>query len=234
MKRITICLFMLVCLVTSPAYGMDEVEYFNLGLANGVTHKKIEYFTKALELKPRFADAYEKRGLLYYFLGKYDKVIEDYQAYIELAPAKAEAYRMMGMGYLKSGIYQSAIENFTQAIQLNPNLTSAYSYRAESYRLHGDYQNAILDSNRAIEIWGDPIAVSDAYRTRAKVYWESGLNDEAYANHRKALSLDPRVPRLWGRYPPIENMRVMGLFLLIGIAFVLIFGLTLRPPDKEE
>jgi len=88
-----------------------KIEYFNLGLQGDLTYKKIEDFTKALELNPRFADAYEKRGLLYYFLGKYDNVIQDFQTYVELAPAKAEAYRMLGMGYLKSGIYRQAIYN---------------------------------------------------------------------------------------------------------------------------
>jgi regulator of sirC expression with transglutaminase-like and TPR domain len=74
---------------------MEAVEYFNLGLEGDLTYKKIEYFTKALELNPRLAAAYEKRGLLYYFLEKYDNVIQDFQTYVELVPTKAEAYRML-------------------------------------------------------------------------------------------------------------------------------------------
>ncbi|UCD90179.1 MAG: tetratricopeptide repeat protein [Desulfobacterales bacterium] len=234
MQRKAIYLFVFVWITMPYAYGMDAMEYFNLGLKNRTTHKKIEYFTKALELKPKFAEAYEKRGLLYYFLGQYDRVIEDFQTYIELAPAKAETYKMIGMGYLKSRLYEPAIDNFTQAIELDPELAGAYAYRAESYRLNGDYQNAIVDANRAIEIRGNPITTSDAYRTRAKVFWETGRNHEAYTDHRKALSMDPRIPRSWGSYPPVEYMRSMGLILLIGIAFVLVFGLKLRPPNKKD
>ncbi len=59
-------------------------------------------------------------------------------------------------------------------------------------------------------------------------------NKEAYADHRKSVNLDPRIPRSWGRYPPVESMRGMGLIVLIGIALVLIFRLKLRPPDKEK
>ena len=58
-------------------------------------------------------EAYEKRGILYFFQGKFDNVIQDFQTYIELSPPKFEAYRMLGMGYLKSGDYPSAIYNFT-------------------------------------------------------------------------------------------------------------------------
>ena len=36
-----------------------------------------------------------RRGLLYYFLEKYDNVIQDFQTYVELVPTKAEAYRML-------------------------------------------------------------------------------------------------------------------------------------------
>ena len=234
MQRKIICFLTVLMLSALPAYGMDAVEYFNLGLEGGLTYKKIEYFTKALELNPRLAVAYEKRGLLYYFLEKYDNVIHDFQTYVELAPAKAEAYRMLGMGYLKSGIYRQAIYNFTRAIEIDPNLATTYSNRAEAYRLTGNYQKAISDSNRAIELWGDPVALADAYGTRSKVYWEIGRDKEAYADHRKSVNLDPRIPRSWGKYPPIESMRGMSLIVLIGIAFILIFGLKFKPPDKDK
>ena len=138
------------------------------------------------------------------------------------------------MGYLKSGDYRSATNNFTRAIEIEPDLSNSYAYRAEAYRLSGDYQKAILDSDRAIKNWGEPIAVADAYKTRSKVYWEIGRNREAYADHRKSVNLDPRIPRSWGRYPPVEYMRGMGLIVLIGVAFVLVFGLKFKPPDKEK
>lgn len=234
MQRKTICFLVFLMLSPLPVYGENAMDYFQLGLQSTTTRTKIKYFSKALELDPNLLEAYEKRGMLYFFQEKFGNVIQDFQTYIELAPAKAEAYRMLGMGYLKSGLYQQAIYNFTRAIEIDPNLATTYSNRAEAYRLNGNNQKAILDSNRAIETWGDPIAIADAYKTRSKVYWEIGRNKEAYADHRKSVNLDPRIPRSWGRYPPVESMRGMGLIVLIGIALVLIFRLKLRPPDKEK
>jgi tetratricopeptide (TPR) repeat protein len=221
-------------LLALPVRAENATDYFNLGLKSSITRTKIKYYSKALALDPNLVEAYEKRGLLYFFQGKYDNVIQDFQTYIRLAPKKAEAYRMLGMGYLKIRDYRSAINNFTHAIEIEPNLSNSYAYRAEAYRLIGDYQKATFDSSRAIEYWSDTIAVVEAYNTRSKVYWEIGRNEEAYVDHRKSVNLDPRIPRSWGRYPPIKYMRGMGLIVLIGLAFVLIFGLKFKPPDKDK
>jgi tetratricopeptide (TPR) repeat protein len=210
------------------------MEYFNLGLECETTHKKIEFFTKALNLNPKLSDAYAKRGMLYYFQEKYDKMIQDFQSYIELVPATAEAYRMLGVGYLKAGRSKEAVSSFTRAIEMDPDLAAAYANRAEVYLSMGKYEQAINDSTEAIEIWGDPLTMSDALRTRAKVYWEIGRNTEAYADNRRSLRLDPRVPKFWKTFPPLEDLKGMGLLYLIGIAFVLVFRLKLKSPPKKE
>jgi tetratricopeptide (TPR) repeat protein len=172
--------------------------------------------------------------MLYYFLEKYDKMIQDFENYIELEPAKAEAYRMLGLGYLKAGLFKAAISSLTRAIEMNANLACAYANRAEAYRLSGKFEEAVRDSTRAIKYRPDLRTISDALRTRAKVYWKIGRNTEAYADNKKALSLDPSIPKLWGSYPPLESMKKMGFIYLIGIVFALIFGLKFRPPKKDE
>jgi len=234
MKRIAICLFAFVWLFATTAHGKDAIEYFKLGLESSMTYKKIEYFTKALELNPKLSDAYAKRGMLYYFQEKYDEMIQDFQTYIQHVPATAEAYRMLGVGYLKAGRSMEAVSSFTRAIEMDAFLVSAYAHRAEAYRLDGKYEETIRDATRAIKMWGDPLTMSDVLRTRAKVYWETGRNTEAYADNKRALHLDPRVPKFWKTFPPVEDLRGMGLLYLIGIAFVLIFRLKLKSPPKKE
>ena len=64
------CLLTLFLLSAQPAHAEDAMDYFQRGLRGSVTRKKIEYFSKALELDPKLAAAYEKRGLLYYFQEK--------------------------------------------------------------------------------------------------------------------------------------------------------------------
>jgi tetratricopeptide (TPR) repeat protein len=237
MKTRAIYLFIFFWFLAAPAYGDNAMEYFNRGVKNSVTHKKIEYFTKALELNPALTEAYEKRGLLHYYQGNYDNVISDYHTYLDLAPAKAEAYRMLGMGYMKSGKYGSAIYHFSQAIKIDPKLTSAYAGRAEAYRLSGDDKKSIRDATEATKLRGDPRAQADAYKTRAKIYRRLGNVELAVADSRTAMTIDPRIPRFWGRryffrYASPEELSKAGLIALIAIALILVFKLTLKPPKK--
>ncbi len=237
MKTVAIYLFIFLLLLAAPAYGDNAMEYFNLGVKSSVTRKKIEYFTKALELDPALTAAYEKRGLLHYFQGNYDKVIQDYETYLDLAPAKADAYRMLGLGYLKSHMYDRAIYNFTQAIKIDPQLTGGYAYRAEAYRLSGNDEKAIRDATKATKLRGDPRAQADAYKTRVKIYRRLGNVELAVADSRAAMRIDPRIPRFWGRryfykYASPEELSKAGLIALIAIALILIFKLTIKPPKK--
>jgi hypothetical protein len=46
-------------LTTLPVYGENAMDYFNLCLKSAITPTKIKYFSKALELDPMLAKAFE-------------------------------------------------------------------------------------------------------------------------------------------------------------------------------
>jgi len=243
MKKLYICILVLFALMswqkhTQEVYAFDgdAMEYFNLGLKSTMANEKINYFTTALDLNPRLAPAYEKRGLHYYFQEKYDKVIEDFTDYILLVPDKADAYRMLGMAYLKIGTYETAIVNFNKAISLAPDMSAAYSYRAEAFRMNGQLSEAFEDVEKAIVLESNLQILSDVYRTRGKVYQELGQDISANANFKKAVEIDPRYVfyRYMSGYADLEDISKAGLFGMIGMAFVFIFGFKLKPPRKDE
>jgi len=243
MRKLYICILVLFALMSwqkhTPevyAFDGDAMEYFNLGLKSTMANEKINYFTTALDLNPRLAPAYEKRGLHYYFQEKYEKVIEDFTNYIRLVPDKADAYRMLGMAYLKIGTHEEAIVNFDKAINLGPDMGAAYSYRAEAFRKNGQLSEALDDAQKAIALGSDLQILSDVYRTRGKVYQELGQDMSANANFKKAAEIDPRYIfyRYISGYADPEDVSKAGLFGMIGIAFVFIFGFKLKPPRRDE
>ena len=68
MKKLYIYLLLILALAfgskpVQDGYAFDKnaVDYFNLGMDSSMANKKIDYFTKALELDPRLAAAYEKK-----------------------------------------------------------------------------------------------------------------------------------------------------------------------------
>ena len=55
-------------------------------MKNGDFSDAIEDYTKAIELDPDYADAYNNRGYAYYLLEQYGKALNDYDKAIELDP----------------------------------------------------------------------------------------------------------------------------------------------------
>ncbi|MCJ7764472.1 MAG: tetratricopeptide repeat protein, partial [Thiovulaceae bacterium] len=153
-----------------------------------------------------------------------------------LVPDKADAYRMLGMAYLKIGTYEKAIANFDKAIDLAPDISAAFSYRAEAFRLNGRLSEALEDAEKAIAMESDLQILSDVYRTRGKVYLELGQDISATASFKKAAEIDPRYffYRYISGYADLEDISKAGLFGMIGLAFVFIFGFKLKPPRKDE
>ena len=243
MKKIYISILILLVTIAWPkhtpkVYALEgtALEYFDLGLQTSMAYKKTNYFTMAIELNPRLAPAYAERGLNYYFQGKYNEVIEDFTNYIRLVPNKADAFKMLGMAYLKINNNEKAIVNFDKALDLEPEIKGVLGYRAEALRMMGHLDEAMNDSNRALSMESNPRILADIYRTRAKTYLGLGEDKLANANFKKAAEIDPRYffYRYISGYADLEDMRRAGLIGMIGISFVFIFGLRLKPPKKDE
>ena len=191
MSKILVGVLGCMLIITAPAWGQDAMYFYNLGLDSSLATRKIHYFSKALELNFRLSAAYQKRGLLYYFQGKYQEMLEDYLSLAELEPLDSEAQLMLGVAYLNSEDYDRAVVSLTRAIELHPRLAGAYSYRGEANRLKGMAAEAIQDSTRAIKLGSNKQVTSRAYTTRAKAYSKLGKNDLAYADLNEAFRLDP-------------------------------------------
>ncbi len=232
-----ICLTLCFMLPVVCAHGQNAVDYFNLGQKSTIARTKIKYFSLALALDPNLAEAYKSRGLLYYFQENFDQAIQDFDTYIRLVPPNADAHRMLAMAYLDSKFCEQAITEFTRAVELEPDLVAAYAYRAEAYRCAEKYEEAIRDATVSINRTFDGRIKSDAYRTRAKALRRIGQDKPAIADVQAAWDIDPRVPQWWryflkGASP--EEMRFFSPFMLVGIAAVLIFGIKLKPPNKDD
>jgi Flp pilus assembly protein TadD len=155
---------------------------------NGEHDKAIEVYTKAIELDPNDAEAYNNRGLEYHNKGQYDSAIGDYTKAIELDPNYFYAYNNRGNAYANKGQYDSAIEDYNKAIALNPNYASVYNNRGTAYSDNGQYDSAIEDFNKAIVL--NPNYAS-AYNNRGIVYDKKSQYDKAIENYNKAIELDP-------------------------------------------
>lgn len=81
--------------------------------------KALKFLNKAIELYPRFAEAYYSRGLAYAKgKGNYDRAISDFSKAIELDPRNARFYYDRGLTWFKKGDDNSACANWRKACEL--------------------------------------------------------------------------------------------------------------------
>ncbi len=150
--------------------------------------KATHHYTKAIELNPNLAAAYNNRGIAYGKRGELDRAIEDCTKAIQLNPNLAEAYSNRGTAYQNKGELGRAIEDYTKATELNPNLAEAYNSRGAAYQNKGDLGQAIEDYTKAIELNPNH---AEAYNNRGVAYGNRGEFGPAIEDYNRAIELNP-------------------------------------------
>src|SRR5882672_9268404 len=79
-------------------------------------------FTRVIELKPEFAEGWNKRATVYYLAGEYRRSLADCDEVIKRNPQHFGALSGYGQIYLKLDQPEKALEYFRRALAVNPNL----------------------------------------------------------------------------------------------------------------
>ena len=177
----------------------DSVALLNQGISyckEGQYDRSIAYFNKAIEINPRYVEAYINRGIAYAEgKGQYDRAIGDYNKAIEINPRDAKAYLNRGGSYYLKGQDNKAVSDYTTAIEINPKYAMAYYSRGLTHFRIGQYDKAKADYTKAIEI--NP-KYAEAYLNRGIAYAEGkGQYDRAINDYNKAIEINPRVAMVY-------------------------------------
>ena len=168
---------------------LSASEWFEKAYKAKEPEEKIRLYSKAIELDPTFAFAYNNRGLSYAKLKQHDRAIQDFNKAIELDPQYADAYNNRGSSYANLKQYERAIQDYNKAIELDPQDATAYNNRGISYNDQKQYERAIQDINKAIEL--DPTYAA-AYNNRGNRYANLKQYEQAIQDYNKAIELDPQ------------------------------------------
>jgi tetratricopeptide (TPR) repeat protein len=137
--------------------------YFTLGKAqasDGKTEAAVASFTKAIDLKPDYADARYCRALVLVDEGDLRNAEADLRTALRLGLDRefsAAAHNVLGMIGEQKGELNGAIGEFEQAISLNPSLAFAHRNLAITLLREGREAEAIERLKQAIAATqGDP------------------------------------------------------------------------------
>ncbi len=84
-------------------------------------NRAIADYTKAIQLKPNFPQAYNNRGFSYRHKRLYGQAVADYTRAIQLKPDYAFAYYNRGIVYEGTGRKKLAIRDYRMGRRLSPN-----------------------------------------------------------------------------------------------------------------
>ena len=133
--------------------------YFSRGVEKGELQGDhlgaISELTKAIELSPKFGDAYQVRGWNKSQIGDYVGAINDYKIALQLDSIfsnDSDIHYALGNVYGKMGNYEGAISNYSLAILLDSNFGRAYLFRGLAYKKTGYMKRACDDWRKAASL----------------------------------------------------------------------------------
>jgi tetratricopeptide (TPR) repeat protein len=158
----------------------------------------IEWFTKAVRLDPRFAEAYVKRGLARRAQGDLNGSIEDYEKAREIDPRStanrrdvAESYHNRGFNKMNALDIEGALLDFDRAVEIYPSEADYYLKRGEARLIKEDLAGAVADFDRALGIkTSNPIIPPLVYADRGYALLLQGKKEEARKDFERCSQSD--------------------------------------------
>jgi len=109
-------------------YGWELLQRSQVLLEAGEIRQAEELLTKVIHDQGDFAEAWNRRAVLYFTLGQYKKSLDDCQMVIKLNPVHFGALHGLGLCHAALGDYSAAIAAFRRALEIQP-------YALENQRL---------------------------------------------------------------------------------------------------
>ncbi|MFP4124655.1 MAG: tetratricopeptide repeat protein [Coleofasciculus sp.] len=100
--------------------GMERLGRTQILLERGETAQAEVLLTQIIREQPDFAEAWNRRAVLYYILKQYQKSRDDCQQVIRLNPIHFGALHGLGLCYMALADYQAAIIAFRRALDIQP------------------------------------------------------------------------------------------------------------------
>lgn len=109
-------------------YGLELLQRSQSLLEAGQVAPAEMLLTDLVQHQPDFAEAWNRRAVLYYMTGRYQQAIQDCEQVIALNPVHFGALHGLGLCRAAIGDYLGAIQAFKRALEIQP-------YAVENQRL---------------------------------------------------------------------------------------------------
>ncbi|MBF2049197.1 MAG: tetratricopeptide repeat protein [Leptolyngbya sp. IPPAS B-1204] len=101
-------------------YGLEQLEQSQALLQAGRIDEAEAILNDLIQAQPDFAEAWNRRAVLYYLQGRYRSSLADCQQVVALNSIHFGALHGMGLCYAALGEYATAIQAFRRALEIQP------------------------------------------------------------------------------------------------------------------
>jgi len=151
----------------------------------------IDAMTEAIQLDPKFGDAFTYRAWARLGRGKKIEALSDAEEGVRLAPKSARAWAIRAFAHDTGRNYAQSLLDCQKAIEIDPKLSIAYSIQCLSLGNLGRNDEAIRSGTKAIEL--DPKSPL-AWTSRSRAYNSNRDFDKSIADANQSVNLDPKRP----------------------------------------
>lgn len=127
----------------------DQAKLAPLLSAIGITYKNLrklkeaqEAFKRAIELNPKFAEAYIMMGAVLISENNFAEAISFLKKAIKIEPLNESAFKALAKAYKRLGKKEESLEAFKKVIAINPKNALAYANAGDLLRNLGKYNEA--------------------------------------------------------------------------------------------
>ena len=202
-----------------PNFSDAYLQRGNMRFKNGNADLAIDDFREAIRVEPRNAAAFKARGMALLYKGDEDLALEDLTRAIQIAEADATRLSVLELFFARRSRaamharkHDSERELFDLGAMIdaywkNPDLADAlkvnygiqgaaavmasiYRQRANLYQQRANIDGAIADLSYALQL--DPAHALAVIVERARVQEAAGRREQAAADFKRALELNPR------------------------------------------
>jgi tetratricopeptide (TPR) repeat protein len=142
----------------------------------GKWDEALKAYKQAVEVDPRYSDAYLSMGDAYMSAGKYKEGFAAYRQAIAASPSNADAFYSLGAAYNDMGQFGDAFKPFVTAISLRPDFAEAHYGIGFAYLRLENFKDALIYLRRAVRLAPD---YADAHLALGLTYL--GLRDSKAA-----------------------------------------------------
>jgi len=159
----------------------------------------------AIQLNPKYANAYHNRGASYATIGQFDKAIEDYGEAIRFHPGSTSTFNNRAIAYEEIEKFDKAIADYDQVIRITPKDADGYVDRGYAYFTKGSYKEAASDFEKAVQL------IPNNARALAYLAWIKATCPEAsLRNGKEAIRISIKACELSKWKEPGDNLRACG------------------------